>query len=793
MTYRRNSFLTRSLIVAATFLTHPARSEQIDDRNPVVTEEKANSISAAMESSLEGLPRLYQLVSKSIVRVETPDNESTTGVIVSPDGYILVGGGVGSIDAKVHLSDGRTVTATAAGWSSEWRLDVIKIHEEGPWPAIEWGSTTDLKAGEPCVVIGYSPRGDTNFDSSPTVRFGFVDRIVRTRWFTTTCFPGFYEGAAVVGMDGRLLGVDNDFLGSQSYATAVDEIAANRDHLFAGKNLDWVRYPPNLNSIYRIGAGEHPEMLRWRKTDDLLSSTKTPEPMSDSQLAEVKQIALKTTVRLVSKDRLLEQGGPERWSGVIVSEDGYIVTCAHTEQLPGERLTVQLSDGRDVDAVALGTTRGADVGLVKITTSGKWPFAEVVESSTLKPGDPLVVAGYPAINNITKKEWSIERIPQIDTTMVRLPPYLLWNGEFRTTGRTDFPYQGGMSGGGVFSRDGRYVGILQGNDAPTCTELALVRWNELKHIQSIDTAMGMPHSLQKRFVAPSQPVARSVVEILVDSHPVSIGTIIDSEGWILTKASVLNGNVSVRLQDQSVAIAEKRAESQEYDLALLKIDVGGLPAVEFSDKEPPSIAEALCAVEPRAVLKPGIVSVETRAVPPEPRWKGDTIEDTQDGAMISRSVHGSKNKTNLSTIGTKLQDNDIIVSINGHSTPNVATLTQVLETKLSAYCTGDLVSVSIRRNGSPMNVLTSLPRASVVNYWRVDEHDTPRRSGFVAIYDTDIELFQHEVGCPVIDVEGRVRGIAIASRGRNETQRGPTSVLPSDTVRHVTKQLMARP
>ncbi len=144
----------------------------------------------------------------------------------------------------------------------EWRLAVLKINEEGPWPAIELGSTKDLKAGEPCLVIGYSPRGDTKFDSSPTARFGFIDRSVPTRWFTTTCFPGFFEVPAVVGMDGRLLGIDTCFVNNQSYETAVDVFVANRDDLFAGKNLDWVRYPPNPDSIYRIGAGDHPELLR---------------------------------------------------------------------------------------------------------------------------------------------------------------------------------------------------------------------------------------------------------------------------------------------------------------------------------------------------------------------------------------------------------------------------------------------------------------------------------------------------------------------------------------------------
>ncbi len=796
VTFRLTSSLGLLVITAVTTLI--AEWAQADEVKRKATNEKMTSISAAMESSLDGLPKLYESVSKSIVRVETTDKQNVTGVIVSSDGHIVVGNGfaymngAGSNHVKVHLNDGRTVTAKAAGWSLEWSLAVMKINEEGPWPAIKLGATKDLKAGEPCLVIGYSPRGDTNFDVSPTARFGFIDRSVPTCWFTTTCLPGIFEHAAVVGMDGRLLGIDTRWGGSpsygQSYETAVDVFVANRDALFAGKNLEWVRYPPSADSIYRIGAGEHPEMLRMRKTDDVLGTAKPPASMSESELSKVKQIAKKTTVRLVSKERLRFDGKAyNRWSGVIVSEDGYILTAGHTDQLPGEKLTVRLSDGRDADAVTLGTNPITDIGLAKIATPGPWPFAEISESSTLKPGDPLVAAGYPACN--AKGEALTERTPQIGEGAVNRTPYMMWHREFQTS--LLYRTQGGVCGGGVFNRYGRYVAVFMGQGGHTRSEVAKVQWDDLKQIKSIDTATGMPHPLRKRFVAPSKAVAQSVVELLVDSKPVGIGTIIHADGWILTKASVLDGKVSCRLPDGSVVVAKKRAASQEHDLALLKIDVGGLSAARFSDKEPPSIAQGLCAVGPGQVLKPGIVSMETREIPPEPRWKGDATEDTPDGPKISRLDHGWQNKTNLSTLGTKLQLDDIIVSINGHSTPNVATLTHVLETNLSGYCTGDMVSVSIRRKGSPMNVLTPLPRATVVNYWMMDEHDTPRRSGFAAVFDTDIELLQQEVGCPVIDVEGRIRGIAIASRGRNETQRGPTSVLPSRIVSRVTKQLMA--
>ncbi len=151
MTYQLTFFLKSLLIGAVAFLTTIASSGQADDGKRVSTEEKANSISTAMESSLESLPKLYESVSKSIVRVEGMDFTKTialseTGVIVSPEGHVLVGNGSGVKDLKVHLSDGRTVTATPAGWSVEWGLSVLKINEEGPWPAIELGSTEGWRA-----------------------------------------------------------------------------------------------------------------------------------------------------------------------------------------------------------------------------------------------------------------------------------------------------------------------------------------------------------------------------------------------------------------------------------------------------------------------------------------------------------------------------------------------------------------------------------------------------------------------------------------------------------------------
>ncbi|WDQ18422.1 trypsin-like peptidase domain-containing protein [Rhodopirellula sp. P2] len=750
-----------------------------------------------MQSSMAGLPELYRSTSRSIVRMEADGDNDCTGVIVSADGHILLGDVPGPVftdatDAKVHLSDGRTATARHAGWSTEWGLSVAKINEPGPWPAIPLGSTATLKAGTPCLLIGYPTRGDTSYDSMPMLRLGLVDRTVPKRWLTTTGFRGVWEYPAIVGLDGRLLGIDTDSIDSQKYATSVDVLIENQKDLFAGKNLDWVRYPPVAGSVFERSVKRSSE-LPLQKTTDVLGEPGAPKPMDSSELSEVQQIAKRTTVRLVSKDRLISgTEEPQRWSGVIVSPDGYVLTCAHTQQLPGERFTVRLSDGRDADAVALGTNPISDIGLVKITTPGQWPWARISESSNCSFGDPIVIAGYPGGQSFKDEtgrwtiRWLMDRSPVIGSTTVEGPSHLLWSVDL-WTGPAPF-LKGGMSGGGIFNRQGRYVGTTSG----LRSELAKRQWDDLEPIDSIDTAFGLQHPLRKRFDLPGRSVAESVVEVLVDSQSVGVGTVISPDGWILAKASVLTGTATCRLDDGSVVEAQKRAELPEHDLALLKVDRGGMAAVELSDDPSLGVAEVLCAVLPDQELKPGIVSIDSRPIPPEPRWTGNVAEDTADGPKIARPTRfGWKNTENLSLTQTELRWDDVIISIDGHATPDVASLMDVLTTELSDYRTGDLVTVELIRGGSRRSVRTSLPPATVVRSSRIEKYDSPRRSGFVGAFDSDIGLAIRQVGGPVIDDRGHVRGIAIASRGRKETRRGPTTVLPSPIVRQAIERLMA--
>jgi len=86
-------------------------------------------------------------------------------------------------------------------------------------------------------------------------------------------------------------------------------------------------------------------------------------------------------------------------SGVIVSADGYVLTCAHVTRAADSPVTVILPDGSRVKGKTLGAYFGMDAGMIKITdkpkTKAGWPFCPMGKSSTLKLGQWCIAAGHP--------------------------------------------------------------------------------------------------------------------------------------------------------------------------------------------------------------------------------------------------------------------------------------------------------------------------------------------------------------------------------------------------------------
>jgi serine protease Do len=131
-------------------------------------------------------------------------------------------------------------------------------------------------------------------------------------------------------------------------------------------------------------------------------------------------------------------------SGVIVNEDGTILTAGHVSGTPNKNAAVVLRDGKLLKGKTLGQNKGIDSGMIKISAEGKYPFLEMGKSSELKPGQWVIAIGHPGGFRPNR------------TPVVRVGRILFANAFVI---RTDCTLVGGDSGGPLFDMQGRVIGI----------------------------------------------------------------------------------------------------------------------------------------------------------------------------------------------------------------------------------------------------------------------------------------------------------------------------------------------
>lgn len=133
-------------------------------------------------------------------------------------------------------------------------------------------------------------------------------------------------------------------------------------------------------------------------------------------------------------------------SGVIISEDGYILTAGHVVQRPNQDCTVIMPDGTEHKGKTLGMQTSRDSGLMKIVDKGKYPYLEMGTSKNLKRGQWIIAMGHPG-------GYDKKRSPPLRVGRIYASP--------RPEGmiQTDCVLVGGDSGGPLFDMNGFVIGI----------------------------------------------------------------------------------------------------------------------------------------------------------------------------------------------------------------------------------------------------------------------------------------------------------------------------------------------
>ncbi|MDO8811414.1 MAG: Do family serine endopeptidase [Gallionella sp.] len=145
-----------------------------------------------------------------------PQNNSSlgSGVIVSPDGYILTNHHVveAADQIEVALADGRKAKAHVIGTDPETDLAVIKIGLPGKLPAITFGHPERAQIGDMVLAIG------NPFGVGQTVTMGIISALKRDHLGLST-FESFIQtdaainpgnsGGALVDVSGNLIGINS--------------------------------------------------------------------------------------------------------------------------------------------------------------------------------------------------------------------------------------------------------------------------------------------------------------------------------------------------------------------------------------------------------------------------------------------------------------------------------------------------------------------------------------------------------------------------------------------------------
>ena len=142
-------------------------------------------------------------------------------------------------------------------------------------------------------------------------------------------------------------------------------------------------------------------------------------------------------------------------SGVILSQDGFIITNAHVVH-GAERVSVVLApelagkrggDGIAIPAKVIGVDRETDLALIRIPRTGL-PVLEFANSSLVRQGQIALAFGSPMglANTVTMG-------------VVSSPARQLSAEDFMQYIQTDTPINPGNSGGPLVSADGRVIGI----------------------------------------------------------------------------------------------------------------------------------------------------------------------------------------------------------------------------------------------------------------------------------------------------------------------------------------------
>lgn len=288
------------------------------------------------------------------------------------------------------------------------------------------------------------------------------------------------------------------------------------------------------------------------------------------------------------------------------------------------------------------------------------------------------------------------------------------------------------------------------------------------------------NSIKDAFKSVVQEANAATVKIRAGDKDIAHGTVVDSAGFILTKASELAGDFKVRLRDGTDKEATIVGVAEDHDLAMLKIDATNLSAIDWADAKNANVGQWV--ITPGMSDSPmalGVLSVGRRKIPARSGLLGVMLADGDGGAKVMQVVPDSPAEK------AGLRVDDVIASVNAK---DVGTREALIET-IRSYMPGQTVKLAVKRGDKEIQVEAKLvggvgpgARADMMN--QMGGPLSIRNANFPAVLQHDTVLTPAMCGGPLVTLDGKAIGVNIARAGRVESY-----AIPSDVIQPLLKDL----
>lgn len=266
----------------------------------------------------------------------------------------------------------------------------------------------------------------------------------------------------------------------------------------------------------------------------------------------------------------------------------------------------------------------------------------------------------------------------------------------------------------------------------------------------------------------------SVVRILSGEKLLAMGTVVDGDGYILTKASELRGKLACEFRGGRRLDAEVVGVADDYDLALLHVDTKGLTPVAWRDDVPMVgswLATPGARDEPMAI---GVLSVLARKIAHQPGFLGIAFDEKEEGPKVNEVIPSS----GAANAGLKV--GDMIVMVEDKEIKSRVMLVETIR----QYKPGETIRLKIKRGDKEIEVEARVgvrPDGPLGDKKDIQNSMggplSERRVGFPSVLQHDTVLKPEFCGGPIVDLDGKAVGINIARGGRVMSFAVPASVI----------------